>query len=411
MNPSPHSPRRRRGGTLIEALVALGVLSLGALALVGVQGSLRAQAEGSRQLSAAVRLAQEALEEARTLAAVAPQPEASGPGAALADQPLARTTEPITLHSPSDPTAYRLTRRVDPLQAASGDAVRIRVEWTDRAAQPQHVDLFSVVARVSPDLAATLAVAPLDGQVLLRPLGRHAGIPPSARPLSRGRSSFRPPGAPASEVWVFDHQTGQARLCQTGIHNPMQALSEGDLHCGNDQALTVSGYLSLDLPTSLQPAALSMQVVLLQSAPEVAVRACHLGPLIADRLPHRAFHCAVPLHSAQPQTWSGRLQIGPVAAPTPQPTDVAIAWQHDDDTAHHLRVCRYADPPLPDLPVALAPAQGADAVGEYREIGQPLRHQNLLLIPAGDGVQTRACPAPETRQHQPTPPLAAIATP
>ena len=66
---NPHGRRATRHGsagiTLIEALIALLVLSLGMLALVQVQSTLRYNSDVAKQRSEAVRIAQENMESLR----------------------------------------------------------------------------------------------------------------------------------------------------------------------------------------------------------------------------------------------------------------------------------------------------------------------------------------------------------
>ena len=62
----PGLSRPSRGVSLIEALVALAVMSIGLLGVAGMQATLRSTADLSKQRSEAVRLAQEKLEDLRS---------------------------------------------------------------------------------------------------------------------------------------------------------------------------------------------------------------------------------------------------------------------------------------------------------------------------------------------------------
>ena len=55
--------RSSRGVSLIEALVALAVMAFGLLGVVGMQSTLRVNADVSRQRAEAVRMAQEKMED------------------------------------------------------------------------------------------------------------------------------------------------------------------------------------------------------------------------------------------------------------------------------------------------------------------------------------------------------------
>ena len=68
---SASSFKRARGATLLEALVAFLVLSLGMLTMARVQTSLRLNSDTARQRTEAVRLAAEDMETLRNFGAVA----------------------------------------------------------------------------------------------------------------------------------------------------------------------------------------------------------------------------------------------------------------------------------------------------------------------------------------------------
>ncbi len=67
----PHPTGRQCGTTLIEALVAFLVLSVGMLTIARMQTQLRAGSDLARQRSEAVRLAQEDIESLRAFAVLA----------------------------------------------------------------------------------------------------------------------------------------------------------------------------------------------------------------------------------------------------------------------------------------------------------------------------------------------------
>ena len=64
--PAARTHASTRGVTLIEALVALAVMSFGMLAVVGVQATLRVNGDVAKQRAEAVRIGQEAVERLRT---------------------------------------------------------------------------------------------------------------------------------------------------------------------------------------------------------------------------------------------------------------------------------------------------------------------------------------------------------
>ncbi len=138
--------RRQRGVTLIESLIAVLLLSVGALALMRVQPELRQHAEFARQRSEAVQLAQEELEATRGIATTAGF-------AALADRAI--TLEPDGLGRPR----FALQRRVDALAWPGAKAVTVQVSWVDRQGEAQQLSLHTLLATADAGLAAASLLA------------------------------------------------------------------------------------------------------------------------------------------------------------------------------------------------------------------------------------------------------------
>ena len=155
---SPSALQRRgraaRGVSLIEALVAFAVLGFGMLGVVGMQSTLRYNADIAKQRSEAVRIAEETLEDWRTFSVLNPSVV---PGhvsyAAIASQPQANVAGYTTN------TTYRRTGTVVESVPPGQKTLVVDVEWTDRSGATQSVRLTSLVAGIAPELAATL-VAP-----------------------------------------------------------------------------------------------------------------------------------------------------------------------------------------------------------------------------------------------------------
>ncbi|MFT3666160.1 prepilin-type N-terminal cleavage/methylation domain-containing protein [Piscinibacter sp.] len=134
-------PRRQRGITLIEALLAALVLAIGALALLRVQPELRRHAEFARERGSALRLAQQEIEDLRGFTTRAGFD-------AIAER--AFTVEPDGLGSPR----YALVRRVDAAAWAGAKVVDVSVAWNDAQGEPQQVRLATLVAAQEPALGA-----------------------------------------------------------------------------------------------------------------------------------------------------------------------------------------------------------------------------------------------------------------
>ena len=178
-------PHRQRGTSLVEALVAFLVLSLGMLGLARMHTYMQRHADLARQTFEALRLAQEAMEGLRVQPAGHSQPEEDEPQ----DADL----------FPSGHTAYRLEREVGRHDGDRYSSARIEVSWADRTGAMQHVEIHSTLAELPPALSGALSVqgrrerfASVDA--------RAPSIPRGAHPLGDGRSVLKPVGATVAFV-------------------------------------------------------------------------------------------------------------------------------------------------------------------------------------------------------------------
>ena len=386
--------RNVRGVSLIEALLALVVMALGMLAVVGVQANLRATADLSRQRAEAVRLAQEGLETWRSFSNVTAV-------AGDVDYTDIVSDGPIDVSPLGSNATFERTRTV-PADPASGSpplrSMSVRVQWNDRAGtvpQPS-VELHTMVARVSPEVAASLSVPP-NGVPARQPLGRHSAIPRAAVWQPDGTSIFTPPQAagPVTRL-VFNNITGLiTSICV-------------DLVCTAGKAQLLTGYLRMALgvplpmpaaqvlnpPTTANglegylnapgPRTLEVKAHYSSSADGVARTSdCYMDPLAGNLETAVSYYCVLRLYDsvATPSpSWTGSLHLGP------SPSTVADAVAANAINSKLLRVCRYYD---------------LVGNGGFANIEQPLSNKNLLLIPAGNDVAANTCPAALTAAHQP----------
>jgi Tfp pilus assembly protein PilV len=386
--------RRPRGVSLVEALVALAVLTLGMLAYVGVQSALRYNADVAQQRSQAVRIAQEAIESWRGYVAV----EADGDAATVNYAEIAtlpdETVAPATANA-----AFTLSRSVTDAAGADPAAPRIKtlvvdVGWDDRNGIRQSVRLSTTIMATPPELAGTLSV-PSAGR-LRPPLARHPAIPIEA--IDEGaRSRFTPPQPEGgSMAWVFDDATGViVEICNTPDA------------CFTARALLLSGHVRFATgpvqPTGADAesptgAALPVGVVVDRSFPAPLTVPCFLR-LQADAV---AYFCAVPVTGVTggPPRWAGRSRV----------TGLDLAADLGDARPDRQRVCRYT--PYRDhraVGSGTPPMRNADHPLDYggNQPGEPengvstaLTNQNFLVIRAGDGVRAFDCPADDpTTMH------------
>ncbi len=204
-SPSARRPlRRQRGVTLIEALVALLVMSFGMLALVGLMSNLRLGADVAKQRSEAMRIARAQMAELRdfsVLTRTASTPPTAYAYSDITNQAVAAPMAPVDSN-----TTYNVQRLVTPLPNAQGSQVRMTVSWTDRAGAPQFVNLDTVISATDPIFSAAVGFRPPAGAVT-QPSARSPVIPPGAKQLDRQVSAFIPSNT-ADKVWVFNNVTG-----------------------------------------------------------------------------------------------------------------------------------------------------------------------------------------------------------
>ena len=389
------SPVRRlsHGVSLIEAVVALGVMAFGMLAVVGLQATLRGNGDLSRQRAEAVRIAQASLEEWRAVGAIENT-------AGVFDFSEIATEAPFTV---AGTNANFARIRTVPVQAAQGvpgvntpfKTVVTTVSWIDRSGANQVVALTSSITSVAPELAGSLAVPPYG--VPTRPVrGRNASIPIMAKDLGDGRSVFKPPQAGGGTVaWVFNNTTGLiTSQCTVALADTTDSLVVGDLvTCTSITAQLLSGEVRF-ASTAAQPTAaqaetptgtsLNLDVVLTLSSAAHPLPGVTCFDDSSDDAATAAlsgtvkYYCAI-LSNLQFQ-WSGRSRIMPLAFSN------TSTWTIDGVAGVGVRkVCRYTP-----LAVDLS-TKNSDHPLDYSTTGSKakssLANQNFLVISAA-----HACP-------------------
>jgi Tfp pilus assembly protein PilV len=363
-------PTRRtvRGISLIEAVVALAVMAFGMLAYVGVQSSLRFNSDVAKQRSEAVRIAQEAIERWRAYSAVEPM-------AGQTDYAAVATVVPAApVPGQATNTDFWLTRTVvDAATTPSAPRMKtlvVDVGWQDRNGEAQSVRLSTTIAASPPELAGTLSV-PSAGGPLRLPQGRQADIPAVATDIGGGRSAFRPPGAGAAVVWLFDNLSGViTSVCNFPGADLSQLVPANN--CVNAPSWLISGFVRFSLgehPNAAAP--IGEQIALGMEAVAVGVGLadgeCIVAPVQDPKLTYTRYVCRV--RQGADTTWTGTTRLT-------LPLDLG---QYD--------VCRYAN----------GAAGNANHPLVYLRLDRPLGNQNFLVV--SEGV---ACPA-GTLPHQPPP--------
>ena len=392
----PRHLHQQLGISLIEALVALAVMAFGVMGVAGLQVTMRQNADISKQRSEAVRIAQEAIETGRSFTVLSTPPMA-GAGPVARTYEDIKTTAASTVIGYTTNTAYTVSSEViDGTEVDPGaprvKTLRVTVAWADRSGQMQSIQLNTSIAGVAPELAGSLSI-PANGTPTRQPHGRNVNVPVTAVDQPDGVTSvFTPPGAPAVR-WIFNNASGVI----TSICNPSEI-------CTDTTAFLLSGYVRFatddTAPTPAQaenpPSSafeLNLQVNLTAPGPQTI--ACYTQTLPA----YVAYYCALPVTSAPPYQWSGRsVLVSDAGHP--------IASDAADSATGHYKVCRYT-------PVQgnTSPNGNIDHPLDYSGVLGPLSQQNFLLIRAGNGATSFACPGDDpstpyvngnTWPHQPS---------
>ncbi len=362
---------RRKGISIIEALVALAVMAFGMLSMVGVQVTLRLNSDVARQRAEATRIATQAVDTLRGFTRLATTPGQP----AWADIATALLSEVV-----ADNTTYRLARTVRNGTDAGVagllvKVVEVKVSWQDRTNAEQSVTLDTVIAGVDPAVVGLLT-SPAQPSAMHQINGRHWSIPPEATSVSGDplSSQFTPPGS-TGVTWFFNNLTGALRI------------SGAD---GDATAKLISGLVNFDLsatPDAVSPAGPALN---LSAAPNAlalvatTVRAtgtttkCYADAAGASaRL--RYFCAVIPVDD---KGWGGRLNVGLSLTGPPAVT-----------------VCRYtpaANPPLhADHPEVYCSQTAADPDCVKTRVKGNLINQNFLVI-----LTANSCPPPTTLPHQ-----------
>jgi hypothetical protein len=409
--------RRRAalGISLIEALVALAVMAFGMLGVVGMQSTLRFNADVSRQRGEAVRLAQEEVERWRNYSVLFAAEAASGQ---LAFEQIV-DTGPDELTVPEVNTAFVRTTTVLP-EAASGPRVRqvvVRVRWRDRRDDEQEVLLSTQVGYLPPEIGALVAQRG-DRGPLARPGGRDPRLPPGTVPYDAGRSRFDPPGG-GGVGWIFSNDTGlivaicpplpSSGPCTPTSRQLVAGFVAFALPAASDPEPAAPVASDAELPLSVLPADVRIGMRVLRQFPVAAgsdtgIESCFTS-LSTDRR-RLAYYCAV-LADSTSLAWRGLVDpVISVGDSNRRATDTYPSRSTPDDTTAptdsnplNYRVCRYspesinrygfATPPTP----AVALAHNTSHPYRYFNADKPYIDRNFLLIQAGHGGEVFNCPA------------------
>ena len=390
------------GWSLVEALLASLVLSVGMGLLLRGQAATRAYADLARERAGAAVLAEAQVERLRGSLPDAGPPaasEAGGPAPLLAPDSAgeADPTE-TTWHEELDSSRYRARQRV---LAKAGSALRdidLQLRWQDRFGEWQVMQWPARVALAHPATSLLALSVHTAGEVALS-RARHAALPATAHVLSPEVLAFQPaPGL--AEAWLLDARTGWVLgLCELGSHRVEELRASDVAECRSRMvgggALLLSGEVRFDLEDSPSPdrprspaLPLGLTLRLSDASASPAPPRCvsNAASVSAEGLGVVSYHCLVYPRSLD-QRWSGRSELSGEAA-----------------DLKRFRICRYSADHDHDGSIS-----NPEHPSVYSDVEGPLTQQNFLVIRAG-----RPCPSglpadPDvgrlldtgTRPHQP----------
>lgn len=415
MRPTRHLAR---GVSLVEAMVALAIMAFGMLAVVGVQGTLRLNADIAKQRSEATRIGQEMLETQRAFTVI----DSAAGQRAWSDIGTSAETEVTGL---TTNTVYRVGRSVLTYANPPAKALAVTVRWDDRTGQPQQVMLSSAIAAAAPALSGTLGVRPGTASVapLRRPYRRHPSIPVQARDF--GTSSAWVPPYRASIALVFNNVSGLITgICNFAlIESSNETIAPADIQsCSNNTAAQlITGYvrfnrtttgpdlLAADVENPIGPALRVVMQINLTSTGHTGTPFCadDADPYsTADgAMQYASYFCVV--YSNAAARWSGRIDVEPL---TTYNAGVPLIWEISDSPSgggiERFRVCRYT-PATSDAQAIPNQAHPRN----YTDVNGNLTNQNFVVVSSSKTcpVDVPANPAAgdlvnsNTLQHQPVP--------
>jgi len=360
---------RSSGFTLLEALIALLVLSFGMLCVGLFQARLASGSDIAKQRSEATRFAQQKMECLRSFSQIASAAAASENClGALAASSWADTRSGSD--TPNSETNASFTRSWT-VAGTAGDLLRsvtARVGWNDRKGQTHAVTLASVISRSDPADIGGLMLRPIDGGINHWPKGRSLAIPIPAIRLG-GSNSGKSTAQFDSQWLVFGDAAGDViAICSSQPTDSTDIAAD----CSMTAAYLLVGYIRGDIENYTPTSISFTSVQYMARTPQCTLTAATDPNTGAAIIGYRLYTCLVQPtdHDADattPMVWSGRSNI----APPPAGTQRACRYTTDANTTQNF-----------EHPAA------------YSLVSGSLENQNFLLLASGN------CPS-GTVQQQP----------
>ena len=232
-----HSVHRQAGFSLIEALIALLVVSFGMLGIASFQYTLSRASDVAKQRTEATRIAQKEIDRLRSFAQREAETTPTYLLTYVEDLISAGATAVASL---STNTTYSMERVVT---TPAGDKFRwinVIVSWADRSGQNHDVRLATAISDGDPSDLGVLGVTRRTSSTL-RPKNRNINVPyPAVNvascPSTNACSAFVVP--PSNLAYVFDNVTGNVIQSCTLTSYPISAVTRS----GSTATATATGH-------------------------------------------------------------------------------------------------------------------------------------------------------------------------
>ena len=295
----PLGKKIHQGFVLLEALVAMLVLSFGMLAVAGFQTTLSLNSDVAKQRTEATRLAQQKMENLRTFENLTIYASNMAGG----NDVIATNTNASFARS------WAVTSATG---TDSGRSIAVTVGWTDRAGSPQQVQLFSHIAKMDPATMAGLLFPSANGSNVRQPKNRNINIPIPAISISGTGKSYIPWTDSSDGYLIFSDVSGD--IVQKCTATPT-ASNLSTASCTTFNGYLLTGYIT---GTTTQRNAVT-QIVFsstqyLSGAPECSVDAAYNqndGTVIPDT---KYYACLIAptdhdSNATTDRVWTGRTDL------------------------------------------------------------------------------------------------------
>jgi Tfp pilus assembly protein PilV len=407
-----------RGVSLVEAMVALAVMAFGMLTVVGVQSTLRLNADIAKQRSEATRIAQETMEKHRAFLVVDAVAGVQSWAGSIVNAGPADVTDLVT--NTTFTVESKLATGADP----TAKVLQVFVRWPDRSGQPQQVTMTSAIAAAAPALSGTLAVRPGTAAVapVRRPYGRHPAIPVQARDFGSGTSGWVPPFK-GTMLFLFNNVTGLVTgVCTFNYETETDNITPEEIaSCNNTvNGQLLSGFVrfqrrtdgadlnATDVEDPIGPALnLRLRITLTSSGHpfgSFCIDDANSLTLGDGTLRFATYYCVI--YSNSSGLWSGTTSIEPRNGFNTDFWVVSDDSSSGSDADQRFRVCRYT--PAANDSQAIT---NQDHPRNYTDVNGSLPNQNFVVISSRKHCPTDVPASPatgdfvntNTLQHQPAP--------